>query len=457
MSLYFKVVTDKDPLSYTVGEPIKFDISLRSNNEKVDATGFKYTVRQDDGKEFSGEGRCLTHETFTVETSLSRPGFVYLQIIALKPDGTVESLVDQCDSGAGADVHKLKLSFSKPEDFEKYWADIRSLIDGFTPELLEKKPFKQNVPDWCDCYDIKVSTPIDTVASGYLSIPKGEGPFPLEISFRGYAVVGAMPMFSQDKICVNFNAHGFENGFTNEALMAKYPELNAYGFNKEENRSPFTTYWRNMMIRNLAGGKWAKTIKEWDGRTFISKGGSQGAFQATIYASNDTDVTFLDIDVPWFCDLHKEESGYMKGWRPEPSVATDYFDTVLHAKKVKCPINIRGFLGDYVCPPSTLMTLYNEITAPKKITFIQSGTHGYRPHEIMATVLFDNGTVERATYRHYKGGIYQVLDIGKNSETGEAAVIYKSAETGEIWIRPLSMWNDTVFYNGEQTKRFTKI
>ena len=57
-------------------------------------------------------------------------------------------------------------------------------------------------------------------------------------------------------------------------------------------------------------------------------------------------------------------------------------------------------------------------------------------------------------YRHYKGNRYQVLYLAKHSETLEDMVVY--GEYG-IWVRPASMWNETVDYQGKQVKRFTYI
>ena len=61
-------------------------------------------------------------------------------------------------------------------------------------------------------------------------------------------------------------------------------------------------------------------------------------------------------------------------------------------------------------------------------------------------------------YRHYKGNRYQVLYLAKHSETLEDMVVYQAlyGEYG-IWVRPASMWNETVDYQGKQVKRFTNI
>ena len=61
-------------------------------------------------------------------------------------------------------------------------------------------------------------------------------------------------------------------------------------------------------------------------------------------------------------------------------------------------------------------------------------------------------------YRHFKGGEYEVLHIARHSESEELLVVYRALYgKGEVWIRPLSMWNDVVEYNGERLLRFTYI
>lgn len=59
-------------------------------------------------------------------------------------------------------------------------------------------------------------------------------------------------------------------------------------------------------------------------------------------------------------------------------------------------------------------------------------------------------------WRHFKGGEYEVLGIAKHSETLEPMVVYRALYgEKEIWVRPLSMWNETVELDGKVYKRFT--
>ena len=58
-------------------------------------------------------------------------------------------------------------------------------------------------------------------------------------------------------------------------------------------------------------------------------------------------------------------------------------------------------------------------------------------------------------YLHYKGNLYQVIDVAKHSETEEEHVVYRPlyGERG-LWIRPYTMFNETIERDGKQLERF---
>lgn len=61
-------------------------------------------------------------------------------------------------------------------------------------------------------------------------------------------------------------------------------------------------------------------------------------------------------------------------------------------------------------------------------------------------------------YRHFKGGEYEVLGIAKHSETSEAMVVYRALYgEGALWVRPASMFTQTVTLEGNQIPRFLYI
>lgn len=58
-------------------------------------------------------------------------------------------------------------------------------------------------------------------------------------------------------------------------------------------------------------------------------------------------------------------------------------------------------------------------------------------------------------YRHFKGGRYELIGIAKHSETLEEMVVYRALYgEGGLWVRPASMWEETVLHDGKEVLRF---
>ena len=67
-------------------------------------------------------------------------------------------------------------------------------------------------------------------------------------------------------------------------------------------------------------------------------------------------------------------------------------------------------------------------------------------------------TLPLGKYRHFKGNEYEVIGVASHSETLESMVVYKALYgEGGLWVRPLSMWDETVIVDGKEVKRFSKI
>lgn len=77
---------------------------------------------------------------------------------------------------------------------------------------------------------------------------------------------------------------------------------------------------------------------------------------------------------------------------------------------------------------------------------------------MVARVIDFKKVVPQGIYRHYKGSLYQVLHTAQHSETEEALVVYRClyGEYG-VWVRPLSMFNETVKRDGKEVPRFELI
>ena len=67
-------------------------------------------------------------------------------------------------------------------------------------------------------------------------------------------------------------------------------------------------------------------------------------------------------------------------------------------------------------------------------------------------------SIKPGRYRHFKGKEYEVLGVARHTETEEELVVYRAlyGDFG-LWVRPVSMWNETVERDGKTFRRFTYI
>ena len=69
--------------------------------------------------------------------------------------------------------------------------------------------------------------------------------------------------------------------------------------------------------------------------------------------------------------------------------------------------------------------------------------------------------IEPGLYRHYKGNMYTVHGVGRNTEVHEYYVVYSpvgdKAGLPQFWLRPYDMFMETVELEGQTVPRFHKI
>ena len=67
-------------------------------------------------------------------------------------------------------------------------------------------------------------------------------------------------------------------------------------------------------------------------------------------------------------------------------------------------------------------------------------------------------TTPPGRYRHYKGGLYDVVDTVRHSESLEPMTLYRAlyGEQG-LWVRPAAMFQEEVVIDGIRQPRFTRI
>ncbi|MBR2838468.1 MAG: acetylxylan esterase [Kiritimatiellae bacterium] len=376
--------TDKSPVGYRVGETIAFTLTARGGKRVLwERTG-------DDGKAEKGEASAGA--PVVVKTSLDRPGFVRLVARLVDESGRA---VARFDGGAGAAVGDIRVDKPEPGDFDAFWARHRAELAKVPMDGAKCREVASGRAD-VKLYEVSVPCAGPRPATGFLSVPAKPGKYPAYIRFHGYNASwlpkarntpkpDALPA---DSMVFLLSAHGYE--FNRDE--AYYKALRAscgsnghdYAFDPVQNSDPEKAYFCGMTYRVMRGLEYLKSRPEWDGRTLVAEGGSQGGLQSIWAAALDHDVTECRPFVPWCCNIAgPTKCGRARGdWHMEWVPALGYYDAANMARRIPktCRVTVTwAGLGDYICPPSGVMAFYNNLSCPRRITWVQGATHTYYP------------------------------------------------------------------------------
>jgi len=375
--------TDREPVSYQPKDTMTFTVQLVDDGKPLAGKMLKWLRTGDDGQTAKGEAVSSEAQPVAITTSTDKPGFVRLEISVFNADGTpvkdAKGAALKFEGGAGVQP-ELLAGYPEPADFDAFWLKQKARLAA-VPMKAELKEVTAKKPGF-KVYDVKIDCAGGKPVSGYLSIPENakEKSLGAQLNVHGYGVGGADQQSWSGSIVLDINAHGIENGREPEYYKAlQEGALKGYAFNNDENAKPETAYFNGMMLRVMRALEYIKSRPEWNGKTLVAAGGSQGGLQAITAAALDRDVTQCNAYKPWCCDLGGIKLNRLRGWRPDYADGLGYYDTATMGKRITCPTTITAGLGDYVCPPSGVSVLYNNIKAPKSIEFTQGSTHGYNP------------------------------------------------------------------------------
>ena len=383
---------------YAVGETMTFCLRSAGRPMPVGTWFVRWIRTGDDGKVEKGRAPLVQDGVVEVKTSLAKPGFVRLEAFVTDADGQDVAVCGNLrgklffDGGAGVEPEKL-LPPPEPEDFDAWWRKLRTELAKVAPKprLTEYPSGRGDVRLFAFTLDSPAGP-----CTGWLAVPAATGKYPLRVKFFGYneswepraTAVRRASELSERELRLWVSPHGFEQAREAAYYVALRKRVGgAFGghaWDPVENASPNTSYFKKMAWRVLRGLEYAKTRPEWDGRTLVVTGGSQGALQSAWAASQDPAVTAAEISIVWNCDAWgKAKEGRLIGdWALPWAEGLRYFDAVTHASRIPpgCRVTI-GYagLGDYISPPSGLAAFYNALRGPKRITWVQGGEHSWCP------------------------------------------------------------------------------
>ncbi len=427
---YDKHGSEKDPTSFEVGEEAIFKICVYEDSAiSVNCKYLKYTVSYDDGQSTESAVVDASSGEITFKTkALTKPGAIRAVVSVCDENGNLMkensanlpadlpfhfngsviagfddirlTTVETPSEKANVDVTDKSgvLIFEEAfadRSFDEFWAEKLETIKNV--DYSAAKVREINGIDSYRIYEVYIpfglpgdeQNTANNKTALYMSIPNDaqKGTLGIKAFYQGYGIADPMKFNTPGFITLSVSSHsmllGQEASYYSELGTG---ELKEYGLNRDMTQTtPDESYFVGMLLRDIVAVSFAKQYSQngdilFDGKRLEFGGGSQGAFQSIAVASFLKDkATKITVQVPWLCDLNGINTGrHSAEFRPTwaENGCQAYFDTGLFAKRVTCDAEIKAGLGDYVCPPSGIISMYHNLASSNKsITLCQNMVH----------------------------------------------------------------------------------
>lgn len=394
----FLIVTATKPGAvYNEGEEVSFKVSLTPDSPLAPDAEISWHISKD-GVPPIKEGKTKLHEgTATLTSSLAEPGFLLCRVTVQHLGKPIAAL-----GGAGVNPLSIKPSLPVPDDFDTFWAEQKKKVDA-VPFNARLNPVKSDVSKAGECFDVQLDC-IGAPVSGYFCRPSGAPPksLPAVLLLHGAGVRSsqlhsAAHWSNHGALAMDINAHGLPNGRPDD-FYKDVDQSVLKDYRTAINDSREGCYYLGMFRRLMQAMNFLCAQPEWDGRTLVVYGSSQGGYQAIAAAALDERVTFFAAGVPAGCDHTGMVVNRIAGWPKFPIVdrsgatntraleASRYFDAVNFAARTKAKAGIVtvGFI-DTTCPPTSVYAAYNALPLENKVIYndVPSG-HSNSPQAVKA-------------------------------------------------------------------------
>jgi cephalosporin-C deacetylase-like acetyl esterase len=368
---------------YQAGNTVHWQVQCK---EESNAPAARFTFRKG-GLTEAGKGVLnFSNNVAELETTFDAPGTMLLEV-NWKPD---EGKERRALAGAVADPKHITLSAPKPADFDAFWkAKLKELKKvPANPKLESMATGNTNIA----CWKITLDNIRGTRIQGQIARPAQGGKFPALLIVQWAGVYPLQKSWVTDRatdgwLTLNIQAHDLPIDKPETFYKDQFAgPLKDYWSIGNDNRE--TSYYLRMYLSCYRAAEYLTTREDWDGRTLVVMGGSQGGMQALMTAGlHPKHITAALAIVPAGCDMLGPEIGRAPGWphwysnteggkdAPKVRDASRYYDVANFTPRIKCPVLVGLGLIDETCPPAGILAAVNEITTPKEVIILPRAGH----------------------------------------------------------------------------------
>ncbi len=378
------IKADRESYVYACGESATFSIQvLDKDNQPVKAGQLRVVLTNFGTQQVASALFDLAKANpVTCAGTLREPGF--LKCTAnVKLDKDYKGL-----AGVAYDPEKITAGSARPADFDAFWDAAIKKLEAEVPFDPRMERMEKFCNEKHECFKVSFATFDNQRVYGFLSVPKGTGPFPVEVNVPGAGpgVVGPnFGMADRGFIHLVMNVHPFEPAADAAAQKKLYEEqdkrVNAqYGVPRYCHAgvtSRETYFYYRIMLGINRGINWLAARPDVDKTRFGYTGSSQGGGFGFYLCGLNKNFTKGVIHVPAITDLLGFRNGRDSGWpklteniKPEQKEAAlrvaPYFDGAHFAPRITCPVRVSVGFIDETCPPAAVYSGYNALRVKDK-------------------------------------------------------------------------------------------
>ena len=376
---------------YEAGEKVTWTVDVKG--ERTGLSALNYSVKKDGQVEVAKGQLDLTSGPATISASREEPGALLARIE--NPDKTNPKPLAL--GGALVAPKKIEPSAPAPADFDAFWqAKLKDLSSVPVNPVLEKVEGVKGA-EGLDYYKVTLDNIRGTHVRGQLARPPQGDKFPaiLVVQYAGVYPLQPWQVTSHARsgwLALNINAHDLPIDQSADFYKEQSAHaLKDYIYQGSEDRE--TSYFLRMFLGCVRAVDYLTSRPDWDGKTLLVTGASQGGLQSFVTAGLCSKVTAVSALVPAGCDNYAPRANpprafgwpyWLSNWGPHDrdmkkvEKTAGYFDGINFAARIKCPTLIAVGLIDETSRPAGVTAAYNAIQSPDKELLIMpfSNHHG---------------------------------------------------------------------------------
>jgi len=378
------VSNEKGSGIYAVNEPIRWRIEYQGERA---VASIHFILKRGDLTVMQSGDLQLSHHVGLLETKLDAPGTVMADFTSKgAKDAAGKPL--QALGGAVVAPEEITPSAAPPADFDAFWqAKVTDAAKVPLDPVLHEAPSEQaGVSYW----KISLDNIRGTHVQGQLARPISAAKLPAVLAVQyagvyGLKKVGVTDYARRGWLALNIEAHDIPIDQP-PAFYQKLAATQLNGYPNIGNDDRDQSYFLRMYLGCYQAARYLMQRPDWDGKTLIVTGNSQGGMQTLVTAGLVPQVTAAICCVPAGCDMTGPQVGRMPGWPrwdyaiegKDPAKvieASRYYDAVNFARKIHCPLLMGVGLVDETVPAAGAIAAFNQAKGAKYLVVMPRADH----------------------------------------------------------------------------------